>query len=136
MLEAGFQSLESVLEAQFGRKGEAVVKENVDIARAGYEYATANFKPFAKPLQMTENKYAVLSGNAAMAMGGAAAGCKFYCAYPMSLSTGVLHWMASHGRKAGNGGAAVEDEIGVINMAMARWRGGVIDVRDLRRASR
>src|ERR1700727_2390986 len=44
MMGVGFQALESVLEAQFGRKGEAVVKENVDIARAGYEYATANFR--------------------------------------------------------------------------------------------
>ena len=43
--------------------------------RAGYEYATNNFKPFDWPLPMTEARYAVLSGNAAMAMGGAAAGC-------------------------------------------------------------
>jgi 2-oxoglutarate/2-oxoacid ferredoxin oxidoreductase subunit alpha len=125
MMGVGFQSLESVLEAQFGRKGEAVVKENVDIARAGYEYATANFTPFEKPLPMTEKKYAVLSGNAAMAMGGAAAGCKFYCAYPMSPSTGVLHWMASHGRKAGIMVRQVEDEIGVINMAIGAAHGGV-----------
>src|ERR1035441_10094154 len=53
-------------------------------------YATANFKPFKKPLPMTDNRYAVLSGNAALAMGGAAAGVKFYCAYAMSPSTGVL----------------------------------------------
>ena len=125
MMGVGFQSLESVLAAQFGRKGEAVVKENVDIARAGYDYATANFKPFAKPLPMTENRYAVLSGNAAMAMGGAAAGVKFYSAYPMSPSTGVLHWMASHGRKAGILVRQVEDEIGVINMAIGAAHAGV-----------
>jgi len=45
MMGVGFQSLESVLKAQFGKKGEAVVNENAGIARAGYEYATANFKP-------------------------------------------------------------------------------------------
>ena len=39
---------------------------------------------------MTATRYAVLSGNIAMAIGGAAAGVKFYCAYPMSPSTGVL----------------------------------------------
>ena len=31
---------------------------------------------------VTGNRYAVLSGNTAMAMGGAAAGVKFSCAYP------------------------------------------------------
>ena len=125
MMGVGFQSLESVLKAQFGKKGEAVVNENAGIARAGYEYATANFKPFAKPLPMTEKRYAVLSGNAALAMGGAAAGVKFYAAYPMSPSTGVLHWMAAHGRKAGIMVRQVEDEIGVVNYTIGAAHAGV-----------
>jgi 2-oxoglutarate/2-oxoacid ferredoxin oxidoreductase subunit alpha len=118
MLGVGFQPLEEVLTQQFKRKGDAVVAENVAIARAGYDYATANFKPFADPLPMTDNKYAVLSGNIALAMGGVAAGVKFYCAYPMSPATGVLHWMAEHARKSGIMVRQVEDEIGVINMAI------------------
>src|SRR5499427_821266 len=98
MAGVGFQALEEVLTEQFKKKGDAVIAENVEIARAGYEYAATNFKAFPWPLPMTQNRYAVLSGNIAMAMGGAAAGVKFYCAYPMSPSTGVLHWMAAHGR--------------------------------------
>jgi 2-oxoglutarate ferredoxin oxidoreductase subunit alpha len=74
---------------------------------------------------MTENTLAVLSGNSALAMGGAAAGVKFYCAYPMSPSTGVLHWMADHARKAGIVVRQVEDEIGVINMAIGAAHAGV-----------
>src|SRR5439155_1075644 len=77
MMGIGFQALEEVLAEQFKKKGEAVVAENVAIARAGYDYATSNFKPFGWPLPMTENRYAVLSGNTAMAMGGAAAGGGF-----------------------------------------------------------
>ena len=107
------------------KKSETVIDENISVARAGYDYATANFKPFAWPLPMTENKYAVLSGNSALAMGGAAAGVKFYCAYPMSPSTGVLHWMADHARKAGIVVRQVEDEIGVINMAIGAAHAGV-----------
>src|SRR5438132_6803528 len=53
MMGIGFQALESVLGEQFKKKGEAVVAENVGIARAGYDYAGANFKPFAWPLPMT-----------------------------------------------------------------------------------
>ena len=125
MMGIGFQALEQVLTEQFKKKGDAVVTENVEIARAGYEYASANFKPFAWPLPMSSNRYAVLSGNIAMAMGGAAAAVKFYCAYPMSPSTGVLHWMASHARKAGIMVRQVEDEIGVVNMAIGASHAGV-----------
>ena len=125
MMGVGFPALESVITEQFRKKEQAVIDENVSVARAGYDYATQNFKPFAWPLPMTENKYAVLSGNSALAMGGAAAGVKFYCAYPMSPSTGVLHWMADHARKAGIVVRQVEDEIGVINMAIGAAHAGV-----------
>ncbi len=125
MMGVTFQALENVLTEQFKKKGEAVVAENVGIARAGYDYAASQFKAFAWPLPVTDNRYAVLSGNIAMAMGGAAGGVKFYCAYPMSPSTGVLHWMAAHARKAGIMVRQVEDEIGVVNMAIGAAHAGV-----------
>src|SRR5260370_16093583 len=90
MMGIGFQALEQVLIEQFNKKGDAMVSENIAIARAGYDYATVNFRPFARPLPMTANRYAVLSGNTAMAMGGAAAGVKFYFPYPITPSTSVL----------------------------------------------
>ena len=125
MMGIGFPALEDVLREQFKKKGEAVVTENIGVARAGYDYAAAHFAAFPNPLPRTENRYAILSGNVAMAMGGAAAGVKFYCAYPMSPSTGVLHWMAAHARKAGIMVRQVEDEIGVINMAIGAAHAGV-----------
>ena len=125
MMGVGFQALEDVLKEQFRKKGDAVVAENVGVARAGYDYASSHFKPFSRPLPMTENHYAILSGNIAMAMGGVAGGVKFYCAYPMSPATGVLHWMAAHARKAGIMVRQVEDEIGVINMTIGAAHAGV-----------
>jgi 2-oxoglutarate/2-oxoacid ferredoxin oxidoreductase subunit alpha len=125
MMGIGFEAMEEVLREQFKKKGNAVVAENVGVARAGYDYAAAHFTDFSNPLPKTENRYAILSGNIAMAMGGAAAGVKFYCAYPMSPSTGVLHWMAAHARKAGIMVRQVEDEIGVINMAIGAAHSGV-----------
>jgi 2-oxoglutarate ferredoxin oxidoreductase subunit alpha len=125
MMGIGFKALNDVLHEQFQKKGESVIAENVSVARAGYDYAPAHFKPFPNPLPQTENRYAILSGNIALAMGGAAAGVKFYCAYPMSPSTGVLHWMAAHARKAGIMVRQVEDEIGVVNMAIGAAHAGV-----------
>jgi len=125
MMGIGFPALEQVLQEQFKKKGETMVVENIGVARAGYDYAAAHFTAFVNPLPKTENRYAILSGNIAMAMGGAAAGVKFYCAYPMSPSTGVLHWMAAHARKAGIMVRQVEDEIGVINMTIGAAHAGV-----------
>jgi len=125
LMGVGFASLEHILAQQFKKKGEAVVAENLGVARAAYQYASQHFEPFASPLPMTERRYAVLTGNMALAMGGVAAGVKFYCAYPMSPSTGVLHWMAAHARKAGIMVRQVEDEIGVINMTIGAAHAGV-----------
>src|SRR5438093_3711390 len=124
MMGVGFEPLVELLTEQFLRKGDKVVTENLDIARLGYDYASANFRPFPDPLPMSDTRYAVLSGNIALAMGGAAAGVKFYCAYPMSPSTGVLHWMAAHAREAGIMVRQVEDELGVINMAIGAAHAG------------
>jgi 2-oxoglutarate ferredoxin oxidoreductase subunit alpha len=66
----------------------------------------------------------VATGNESLAMGGAAAGVRFYCAYPMSPSTGVLMWMARHARQLGIMVRQVEDEIGVVNMAIGAAHSG------------
>ena len=125
MMGIGFSALEEVLREQFKKKDDTVVADNIGVARAGYDYAAAHFQAFPHPLPKVDDRYAILSGNMALAMGGAAAGVKFYCAYPMSPSTGVLHWMASHARKAGIMVRQVEDEIGVINMAIGAAHAGV-----------
>jgi 2-oxoglutarate ferredoxin oxidoreductase subunit alpha len=119
-----FKILEDILTLQFKRKGEAVIAENVGVARAGYEYAAGHFEPLQVSLPDTGRKLAFFEGNQALAMGGAAAGVRFYCAYPMSPSSGVLHWMARHARQLGIMVRQVEDEIGVINMAIGAAHAG------------
>src|SRR6266700_1156864 len=119
-----FKILEDILTLQFKRKGETVIAENVGVARAGYDYAGAHFKPFAFSLPDTGKKLAFFEGNQALAMGGAAAGVRFYCAYPMSPASGVLHWMARHGRQLGIMVRQIEDEIGVINVAIGAAHAG------------
>ena len=119
-----FKILEEILSLQFKRKGEAVIAENVGVARAGYDYAAKQFKALPVSLPDTGKKLAFFEGNQALAMGGAAAGVRFYCAYPMSPSSGVLHWMARHARQLDIMVRQVEDEIGVINMAIGAAHAG------------
>ena len=118
LLRLDFQILEDSLSLRFQRQGQAVVDENVGVARAGYDHAIANFKPFPDQLPTGPKPLAVWSGNEALAMGGAAAGVTFYAAYPMSPATGVLHWMAQNARNLGIMVRQVEDEIGVANMVI------------------
>jgi 2-oxoglutarate ferredoxin oxidoreductase subunit alpha len=118
MLGVEFKAMEDSLARIFRRKGDAVIAENVGIAKAGYDYAAANFKPFPFKAPNLGKGNAVLTGNMAIAMGGIAAGVKFYAAYPMSPSTGVLMYMASHARQLGIMVRQVEDEIGVMNMVI------------------
>ena len=110
--------LETVISRQFKKKGDAVIAENVAIARAGYDYAAQNFTSFPWKAPKGAKPLGIITGNQAIAMGGAAAGVKFYAAYPMSPSTGVLMWMAAHARQLGIMVRQVEDEIGVMNMVI------------------
>jgi 2-oxoglutarate ferredoxin oxidoreductase subunit alpha len=118
LIGVDFTILEDILTLQFKRKGQAAVDENVGVARAGYDYSASHFTAFPLTLPDTGKPLAFIDGNSALAMGGAAAGVRFYCAYPMSPSTGVLHWMARHARQLGIMVRQVEDELGVINMAI------------------
>src|SRR5205809_682377 len=124
MLGIESEPLEAVIGRQFKKKGDAVVAENVGIARAGYDYAAQHFKPFPFKAPKLPRPQVVITGNQATAMGGVAAGVKFFAAYPMSPSTGVLMWMAAHARQLGIMVRQVEDEIGVMNMVIGAGHTG------------
>ena len=115
---------EIIIGALLKRKGQEVVDANIMVATAGYEQAVENFTPFDAKFEKQEPALAFVDGNGAMAMGGAAAGVKFYCAYPMSPSTGVLHWMAANARNLNIMVRQCEDEISVINMVIGAAHAG------------
>ena len=118
LLGLDFEALSAALTLQFQRKGAQAVDENVRVARAGFDHAAAHFAPYSEPLPTGPKPLALWTGNDALAMGGATAGVKFYAAYPMSPSTGVLHWMARNARDLGIMVRQAEDEITVANMVI------------------
>jgi len=54
LLDLEFDVLGSALEHQFGSKGQDTVDENTVAARAGYDYAAANFEPYPDPIASGE----------------------------------------------------------------------------------
>ena len=124
LLGLDFQTLQDSLILRFQRQGQRVVDENVGVAQAGYDYVSANYEPISTSVPFGPTPLAVWSGNDALAMGGAAAGMKFYVAYPMSPSSGVLHWVAQNARSLGIMVRQVEDELAVANMAIGAAHSG------------
>ena len=125
LVDADLKMLEEVIiRALLKRKGQETVDANIGVATAGYEHSAKHFTQFDTKIEKQERALAFAQGNELMAMGGAAAGVKFYAAYPMSPSTGVLRWMARNARDLNIMVRQCEDEISVINMVIGAAHAG------------
>ncbi|MEA4939723.1 MAG: 2-oxoacid:acceptor oxidoreductase subunit alpha [Christensenella sp.] len=87
---------------------------NVKALQAGYQIAQARYAHQSGSYQ----DWMLVSGSHAVALGAAAAGLRFYSAYPMSPSTSIMETLAALGDEAGLVVEQAEDEIAAINMAI------------------
>ncbi len=110
-------------------KGEEVIKDefkdeiyrvNINALRAGYAMLDEEYK-----LETLEDDKIIINGNQGVGLGAIAAGCKFYCGYPMTPSTGILNYIAAHGNDMGIAVDQVEDEVAALNMALGASYAGV-----------
>lgn len=127
MLEIGLDALEEILKTDFKKKGEEVIEKNIACARAGYNYAK-EFYPQRKKagaLELQGRKLMLINGVQAIGLGALMSGCKFYSAYPMTPSTGIMNFLASKAEKYGILVEQAEDEIAAINMAIGASFAGV-----------
>ncbi len=123
------KSLEQYLGSFFRKKGERVIEQNLQAAQKGYKEGVRiceekggcafHIQPLSSQGKM------LITVNEAIALGALAAGCKFYTAYPMTPSTGILTYMASKADLFGVVVEQAEDEIAAINMAIGASFAGV-----------
>jgi 2-oxoglutarate/2-oxoacid ferredoxin oxidoreductase subunit alpha len=126
MLGMSLDIFNQVVAELFQRKGQQVVNENQQAARRGNEYAVTNCERCGFNMgQGTNRPNLLMDGNTAVAVGAILSGCKFYSAYPMTPSTGVLSFMAAKAAKYGIVVEQAEDEIAAINMAIGASFAGV-----------
>lgn len=132
LLDFEFTLLADVLQKMFGRKGEQVVKVNVDTAHAGFDFVKKNFADYtAAHLSLPQKKpepRMVMTGNDAISLGAIQAGCKFYVAYPMTPASSILHTMAANEEKYDIVVKHAEDEIAVMNMTIG---GSLVGARSM-----
>ncbi len=114
-----------VIAQLFEKKGAKTIEENQAAARRGAEYATANCAACAFRTSPAGPARMLIDGNAAVGLGAILSGCRFYTAYPMTPSTGILFFMASKSEQYGIVVEQAEDEIAAINMAIGASFAGV-----------
>lgn len=108
---------EEVIREQFN---DEISRVNLNALRAGYAMLDEKHK-----LEVIEDKSILINGNQAVGLGAIAAGCKFYCGYPMTPSTGVLNYIAFHADEMEIAIDQVEDEVAALNMALGASYAGV-----------
>jgi 2-oxoglutarate ferredoxin oxidoreductase subunit alpha len=121
--------LHEIITDTFRKKGEDTVKGNIHAAAAGHDFAVRNCEQcsFAAgeggrspmPAKM------LIAGNEAIGLGAIASGLKFYSAYPMTPSTGIMNYIAGKEKEHGIIVEQAEDEISAINMALGASFAGV-----------
>jgi 2-oxoglutarate ferredoxin oxidoreductase subunit alpha len=118
--------LEGLLKERFRKKGSGVVEGNISSARAGHGYAKEHCRQCRfLPGNPTGRARVLLNGLEAVALGALASGCKFYSAYPMTPSTGIMNNIAGRALQYGVVVEQAEDEIAAINMALGASFAGV-----------
>ena len=109
--------LEEILRETFKPQ---VAETNIKAAQIGHNHIRQNFADdFEFRLKKTEaagKRHIFLSGNEAVGLGALKAGCRFYASYPMTPTTGLLHFMSSNERNQALITIQPEGEIAAINM--------------------
>ncbi len=117
----------SVIQDNFRKKGDAVVRGNREVAKAAWQFAQDLYSPLF-PWNLRVRKRSprmVMHGNQAFALGALLGGCKFVAGYPMTPGSPVLEWMAAHSARYGVLTKHVEDEIAALCMAIGAGHMGV-----------
>jgi 2-oxoglutarate/2-oxoacid ferredoxin oxidoreductase subunit alpha len=114
-----------VIKESLQQKGEAVVTSNVNAARAGYDFAGRECVRCSFSLAPFSERKMLMGGSDAIGLGAILSGCKFYSAYPMTPSTGILNYVAGKAKEFGIVVEQAEDEIAAINMALGASFAGV-----------
>lgn len=127
LLSGDIKHLRNMIEEEFGKKKPEMVAVNQEAAQAGYDYIVRNYsddiKEVIKPRENFREKM-IVNANETTAMGAIAVGIQFYCAYPMTPATNIIHNLAPLQKKYRFIYKQPEDEIAAINMAIGAANAG------------
>lgn len=93
-------------------------QEYIDVNLAAYRSGYASAAERYPRLSAGFAEHMIVNGSQALALGALAGGLRFYSAYPMSPSTGIMEYLALNSQKFNVVVEQAEDEIAAINMAL------------------
>jgi len=103
----------------FGKKGEKVVTQNVELLEAGWAWAEENLDfRYAIPAERTKQPQIVVNGNTALALGVLASGMDICAMYPITPATSASHYLSDMFERAGGIVHQAEDEIAACSFAI------------------
>jgi 2-oxoglutarate ferredoxin oxidoreductase subunit alpha len=125
MLGMDLEILLDIIKSTFKKKGDEIINANSSTAKAGHEFAVRECIRCAFSASSKAKPKMLITGNDAIGLGAVASGCKFYSAYPMTPSTGIMNYIAGKEKEYGIVVEQAEDEIAAINMALGASFAGV-----------
>lgn len=126
LLQLPLEAFVSYVEEKFGRKGKAVVEQNVQALRKGH-MAALEALPEGLTFRLPEpvrRPRLILTGNEAVALGALAAGCRIMAAYPITPASDIMEHLVSLFPRFGGVVCQMEDEIAAITLAVGAGYAG------------
>jgi 2-oxoglutarate ferredoxin oxidoreductase subunit alpha len=103
----------------FGKKDAGVIKSNIRLLEAGYDWAAANLDlKFEIPAERATEPQIVVNGNTALALGILASGMEVCAMYPITPATSASHYLSDVFEKIGGVVHQAEDEIAACAFAI------------------
>jgi 2-oxoglutarate ferredoxin oxidoreductase subunit alpha len=121
------ETAETVVRESLEDKNEEIIKANLKALAAGHRHARENCRVLDRfrTEPPGEEKLLLINGSQAIAFGALTAGCRFYAAYPMTPSTGIMVYLAGKSAEYDIIVEQAEDEISAINMVLGASYAGV-----------
>jgi len=115
----GHERVYTQINYKFKKKGEKVIKSNVELFDAGYRWADENisFRYEIAPCGVTEPQI-VVNGNTAVALGVVASGMEVCAMYPITPATSASHYLSEIFEDVGGVVHQAEDEIAACAFAL------------------
>ncbi|KGP73517.1 2-oxoacid:acceptor oxidoreductase subunit alpha [Pontibacillus yanchengensis] len=128
LLQLDAEAFRDVVQGIFGRKGESVVKQNMQAIKEGTDFLHSQIPVSYKSMKLASaDGYArmFMIGNDAIALGFLAGGCRFMAAYPITPASEIMEYLIKKLPEFGGTVIQTEDEIAAATMAIGANYGGV-----------
>ncbi len=121
VMDLSIETAEEVLKDHFAKE---LLEDNIKLLKRGYNSVDSIYDNLKENIK-DNNDEIFIDGNSALGWGALSGGLKFYSAYPMSPSTGIMKFLAGQQKDYNLVVEQAEDELGALNMALGGSYSGI-----------